>query len=49
MKPHKYQNQVCLLDNNIHYRISDVFYMKGTLTKEGNVNDSIKHYLILIL
>lgn len=45
MKPHKYQNQVCLLDNNIHYRISDVFYMKGTLTKEGNVNDSIKHIL----
>ena len=45
MKPHKYQDQVCILNNNIHYRISDVFYMKGTLTKEGNINDSIKHIL----
>lgn len=45
MKSHKYQDQVCLLDNNIHYRISDVFYMKGTLSKEGNIRDSIKHIL----
>lgn len=45
MKPHKYQNQVCLLDNNIHYRISDVFYMKGTLSKENNINDAISHIL----
>lgn len=45
MKPHKYQNQVCLLDNNVHYRISDVFYMKGTLSKENNINDAISHIL----
>lgn len=45
MKAHKYENQVCLLDNNIHYRISDVFYMKGTLSKENNIKDSITHIL----
>lgn len=45
MKPHKYQDQVCILNNNIHYRISDVFYMKGTLSKENNINDAISHML----
>ena len=45
MKSDKYQDQVCLLDNNVHYRISDVFYMKGTLSKENNINDAISHVL----